>query len=86
MNIKINFSINITRVWFDFTIKTLKAIHIEVRIDNHEWTAMKFSMYEVIEIFRSQQGIRANVAIKILMAGLMAIQTNAQYNIQIMQR
>ena len=47
---------------------------------------MKFSMYEVIEIFRSQQGIRANVAIKILMAGIMAIQANAQYNIQILQR
>ena len=47
---------------------------------------MKYSMYEVIELFQSPQGIRANVAIKILMAGILAIQTNTKYNAQILQR
>ena len=47
---------------------------------------MKYSMYEVIEIFQTKDGIRANVAIKLLMAGLMAIQVNVKYNALIMQR
>lgn len=63
-----------------------KAIHIEIKLDTDEWTAMKFSMYEIIEIFQSPEGIRANVAIKILMAGLMAIRVNAKYHAQILQR
>ena len=67
-------------------INLSKALHIEVKLDSDEWTTMKFSMYEVIELFQSPQGIRANVAIKILMAGILAIPTNVKYNAQIMQR
>ena len=62
------------------------AIHIEVKLDTDEWTAMKYSMYETIEIFRSTRGLRANVAVKILMAGIMAIKLNSALHILILQR
>ena len=69
-----------------YRVNLLKAIHIEIKLDTDEWSTMKFSMYEVIELFRSPEGIRANVAIKILMVGLIAIKENAKYHAQIMQR
>lgn len=47
---------------------------------------MKYSMYEVIEIFRSTRGLRANVAIKILMAGIIAIKHNGPLHTLILQR
>ena len=47
---------------------------------------MKFSMYEVIELFRTPDGIRANVAIKLLMAGIMAIQADVLFNVRVLQR
>ena len=62
------------------------AIHIEIKLDTDEWTAMKYSMYETIEIFRSTRGLRANVAVKILMAGIMAIKLNSALHILILQR
>ena len=57
-----------------------------MKINTDEWTVMKYSMYEVIELFRTPDGVRANVAIKILMVGILAIKTNAHYNVQVLQR
>ena len=47
---------------------------------------MKYSMYEVIEIFRSPGGIRANVAVKILLLSLIAIPSRVLQHARLIQR
>ena len=55
-------------------------------MDSEEWTAMKYSMYEVIELYRATRGIRANVAIKILLLGIMAMKTDVVAHMHVIQR
>ena len=47
---------------------------------------MKFAMYEVIELFRAPFGVRANVAVKILLLSLIAIPANVTQHARLIQR
>ena len=47
---------------------------------------MKFAMYEVIELYRAPYGVRANVAVKILLLSLIAIPSNTTQHARLIQR
>ena len=57
-----------------------------MKFDSPEFAAMKFAMYEVIELFRAPYGVRANVAVKILLLSLIAIPSKLTQHARLIQR